>query len=167
MGTERNRHPGVVISLAIMLVLSSGLVVAQERRNASNQNQRQGWWEKELVQNKLGLSSQQISAIAKLEEQNQEAARAQRRAQQQAYRGMIKLLTDGSPTEAEIAESRAALEETWVDSVRQGVDHWVKLRDELSSEQWEKLPKVAPRVLQLGGFRTRAMGSIRVGEKSD
>ena len=77
---------------------------------------------------------------------------------------MIRMLTMGSPTEAEITESRLALEEAWAESVRLGVDHWIKLRDELSTDQWEKLPRVA---LQLGGFRMRAMGTVWVGEQSD
>jgi hypothetical protein len=79
----------------------------------------------------------------------------------------MKLLSSESFTEDEIVEARQALEQAWTDSIRQSVEHWVKLRYELSAEQWQKLPKVAPRVLQLGGLRTRTMGTIRVGEPSD
>jgi hypothetical protein len=147
--------------------MGAGTVVAQERMRGTNQQQPRSWWEKETVQVELDLSSQQVGAIANIEEQNLKLTREHRKAQQQAYRNMIKVLTMGSPTEAEITESRLALEEAWVESVRQNVEHWVKLREQLSPEQWVKLPRVAPRALQLGGFRTHAMGTIRVGVTSD
>jgi len=164
MRNTRIAYRAVVGSLIV--VLSAGLIAAQERSKASSK-QRQGWWEREEAQTELGLSSHQVSAIASIEEQNEELLKQHRRAQQQAYRDMIKLLTVGSPSEEEIAVAREALEAAWAESVGMSVDHWIKLRNELTSEQWEKLPQVAPRALQLGGFRMHGMGRIRVGEKGE
>ena len=166
MRYERNIPRVLLAWVFVILVSWSGVVVAQERANAQPR-QRQGWWEKGDVQTKLGLSSAQVSAIAAIDEANGDLARECRKNQQKAYRKMIRLLTAGSPSEEEIAESRTALEEAWAESIRQSVEHWIKLRDELTTEQWEKLPQVAPRVLQIGGTRTLAMGTIRVGQKSD
>ena len=166
MRYERNTPRVVLACLFVFLVSWSGFIVAQERANAQPR-QRLGWWEKEDVQTKLGLSSEQISAIAAIDAANRDLARECRKNQQKAYRNMIRLLTAGPPSEEEIAERRTALEEASAESIRQNVDHWIKLRDELTREQWEKLPQVAPRVLQIGGSRTLALGTIRVGQKSD
>jgi Spy/CpxP family protein refolding chaperone len=166
MGYVRIGYRVAVGWLTVMMVLGAGLVAAQERSKASTK-QRQGWWEKEKVHSELGLSSHQASAIASIEEQNEELTKQHRKVQQQAYRDMIKLLTVGSPSEEEIAVAREALEAAWTESVGMSVDHWMKLRNELTSEQWEKLPQVAPRALQLGGFRMHGMGRIRVGEKGE
>ena len=167
MRDARFGHQMMIGCLALVLVMSTGMTLAQEPSRASSRRQHRGWWEKDTVQKELGLSDQQVSAIATIEEHNLELTREHRKAQQKAYRDMIKMLTMGSPTEAEITESRLALEEAWAESVRLGVDHWIKLRDELSTDQWEKLPRVAPGALQLGGFRMRAMGTVWVGEQSD
>ncbi|MCW8984338.1 MAG: hypothetical protein OQK55_03275 [Thermoanaerobaculales bacterium] len=166
MGNTRITYRAVVGCLIAMMALGTGVAAAQEWGEASTR-QRPGWWERESVQRELGLGSNQVSAIATIEEQNRELAREQRKAQQTAYRKMVRILASGVATEDEIAAARQALEDAWTGSIRQSVGHWIKLRDELSTEQWEKLPEVAPRVLQLGGFRTRAMGTFRIGEEGE
>jgi hypothetical protein len=148
------------------MVLGASAVASQERSKAPAR-QRQAWWENKNVQQELGLGDDQVSAIGAIEEKNREATRKQRQAQQKAYRTMIRLLTSGDATEDEIATARQGLEDAWTESIRKNVAHWIELREELSSEQWERLPKVAPQVLQLGAFRMRAMGTFRIGEEGE
>ena len=166
MKSPRFAHHLVVACVATMMVLGAGMVAAQEGGDASAQ-QRKEWWERKSVQQELGLGVNQVRAIALIETAHKESVREHRKVQQQAYRKMMKLLSSESFTEDEIVVARQALEQAWTESIRQNVEHWVELRYELSAEQWKKLPKVAPRVLQLGGLRTRAMGTIKVGEQSD
>lgn len=165
---ERTRITyGVVVGcLAVVMALGAGVAAAQEQSRTPTR-QRQGWWENKKTQQELGLGANQVSAIGAIEEKNREATRELRRAQQKAYRTIIKLLTSGDATEDEIATARQALEDAWAESIRQNIAHLIKLREELSLEQWEKLPKVAPRVLQFGGFRTRAMGTFRIGDEGE
>jgi Spy/CpxP family protein refolding chaperone len=166
MQTVRVTHSFFVGFFAVMMVLVAGAAASQEQRKAPNR-QRQAWWENRSVQQELGLSANQVSAIAAIEERNRDSTRVQRKSQQKAYRTMIRLLTSGDATEDEIATARQGLEDAWTESIRENVAHWIELREELSSEQWEMLPKVAPQVLQLGAFRMRAMGTFRIGEEGE
>lgn len=166
MGCARIADRLVVGWLTAAMVLSVGVAGGQERGKVSTK-QRQGWWERETAQTELGLSSNQVKSIDAIEERNRELTQQNRKAQQQAYRQMIRLLTAEAPSEAEIADSRQAIEEAWAKSTRLTVDYWIELRDVLSAEQWELLPQVAPRALQLGGLRTRLMGNITIGEQGE
>ncbi len=155
-------------ALVIAVVLSAGPVLAQNPRSGQQQRRhRTAWFEREDVQQALGLTETQIASLSEATKAHREKLPALRRAQREAYRALFEALGSEKPDPAAVEEARKDLETAILDLNRAGMDHWIALRKILTKAQWEQLPNVAPRALRLGSaVAMRGHGSVRAGQVS-
>ena len=148
----------MVLACVLLTVIPAA---AQEQTEKRGRRQTQ-WWTSDKVTERLALSVDQMAQIVDIEQGTnairQEAARNQR----QAYREVILGLAHEDLPEEELEQRVKALEQASIESTRVTVDYWQRLRAVLSQEQWQELPRAAPRVLRLGGMITRGFQRVDV-----
>jgi Spy/CpxP family protein refolding chaperone len=143
-----------VASLALVLmVVGSDMASAQSPANRSRNRQ---WWTVQEVQSTLGLTSEQVSRIETLEQARAEQLQDLRQSEMKAIRELVQALDHPETSTEQIAAARARLEQSWMQHLQVSLDHWVSLREVLTTEQWQQLPSTAPRALQLGMLGLRA-----------
>jgi hypothetical protein len=146
----------VVAATVLAIVCVLGLAVfgahqlAAQGRGGGNK-----WWESDRAREALDLSAEQTEALATLNQAYFQRLSERRPDVTRAMRRLITALDDPEASPEKIAVLRGELEQAWVGFARLTMDHWGDLRGELTTEQWQTLPNVAPGGLRLGMFTVR------------
>ena len=159
---KRGRISKAAGAVVIALAFSAAPVLSQNARSGQKQrHHRAAWFERENVQQALGLTETQIAALTEATKAYRQQLVALRKAQRKAYRELFDALDTDRPDPAAVEKARKSLETAVLDLNRAGMDHWIALRKILTKVQWEHLPEVAPRAIRLGSaMALRSHGSI-------
>lgn len=139
----------------------NGRTVAEESGQAKQHVQ---WWRDESIAAELELSDDQVRTIDQLMTDSSGDGAQQRLQERQLSLKYLRALAQ-EPYDPALADRVSErLIEVLSNKHRRRIQNVRALRDILSQEQWTKLWEVAPRVLQIGGFRVLRGPKISVSD---
>jgi len=157
--THRSKPILVGASTLVVLLLLPGLAGAAKQQTGDIKE----WYEKELVQQKLGLTEDQVARIAEVEESFIPRLAEMNVEKRKAYRSMMASLDSGDITQDAFEAGRARLEAAYGAHASLTAERWRALRSVLTEQQWRSLPETAPKALALGNFMVARRGGVFMG----
>jgi Spy/CpxP family protein refolding chaperone len=148
-------------AVAVALLLPSFADAAGQ-----NKGNRKNWHEQESVQQKLGLTADQVARIGEIEETYGTRLIEMNQEKRTAYRILMTSLDAGELPEEEFNANRARLEAAFGSHAAVTADRWLALRRVLTEQQWRKLPEAAPRALALGPISVSRRAGVFMGPGS-
>lgn len=159
--TEHSRSRVFCAAVAGVIFLLPIFAGATEK----DQGKRKSWYEQKAVQQKLGLTADQVAGITEVEESFGARLVKMNQEKRTSYRGLMSALDAGQLSEDDFEARRTRLEEAYGSHAAVSADRWRALRSILTKDQWRNLPEVAPRALALGYFSIVKRGSVYMGPK--
>jgi len=142
----------------------SGRTQAGESGRAKPQTQ---WWQDQVITEKLELTDDQIQAISDLMAVSSGDDNQHRQQERQMSLRYLRAL-DQNPYDPELVERASErLINVLSSKDRQRIENVRALRDILTHEQWTTLWNVAPRALQISGFRVLRGPKISVSNADE
>ena len=138
----------LVMAFAVILAFGSSSAPAQ-----SGGGKR--WWTSTTARQQLALTNDQVERIDALQQAYREQIASIRREEARSLREMVSALDDPNASSGLIEEKRKQLDKAGSIHLRATTDHWISLRQILTTEQWKELPNVAPGVFRMGMMSLR------------
>jgi len=157
--THRSKPILAGASALVVILLLPGLAGAAKQQTGDIKE----WYEQVPVQQKLGLTEDQVARLAEVEESFMPRLRKLNVEKRTAYKSLMTALDAGDIPQDTFEANQARLEAAYGSHAALTAERWRALRSVLTEKQWRGLPAAAPKALALGHFSVAKRGGVYMG----